>query len=452
LTISLALDEAAQARVPGRATRCGRCKLELTGGYPQWRAHWKAEHGTEHRTPTPKETSPRMSSVAPFDTATRADIDRLRQEIRERPGMSAADYDRFTRARTPEARAELIDEIDFRYQSAFFTWLRRGVGGLDAEQRAALETAGRPNSYLADATGPGARQLRALAEGTGNVGGYTVPPGFLQRLQAGMKRTSPMARVAELQETQGGAAMTFPTTDDTANTGSLIAEAAALPTPTDPTFGQKAVNAWMYTSGAIKASVQLVQDQAVDVPTWLGRTLGARVGRIANLHFTTGDGSSKPTGLQPGLTVGKQVAVGGTVTCKYDDLVDVLYSVDAEYRELPPEEAWVGWMGSDAAIRMARKALEASGREVTTEDHRQLLGFPVMSNPDWPVPAASVRSLAFGAFSLGYLVRSVIGDVIVLELNQLYAANLQRGYLAASRWDGLPTDPLAIKCLQQSAT
>jgi HK97 family phage major capsid protein len=448
LTLALDLAESAEPRVLGRSTRCGRCDLELAGGYPSWRKHWTREH----RTPTPQGETREMS-VARHDLATKADIDRIREELRRRPGMTPADFERFQRSRSPEARAELVAELDHAYADAYGRWLREGTAALTREQRAALETAARPNTYLAEVGGPVSREFRDLAEGAGAAGGFTVPPGFLTRLQAGMKRTSPMARAAELLETTTGTTTTYPSSDDTGNTGSLITEAVALPTATDPTFGQKSVKSWMYTSGVLKASVQLVQDEAIDVPGWLARTLGARVGRIFNLHATTGDGSGKPVGPQPTLTIGKTAATGSTITCKYDDLVDVLYSVDAEYRDLPPEEGfWVGWMGSDAAIKMARKAVESSGREVTTEDHRRLLGFPVMSNADWPVPAASVRSLAFGAFSLGYLVRSVVSDVVVLQLEQLYAVNLQRGYLAASRWDGLPTDPLAIRCLQQSAT
>ena len=53
-----------------------------------------------------------------------------------------------------------------------------------------------------------------------------------------------------------------------------------------------------------------------------------RIGRLANIGFTTGTGSTDPNGLITASSVGKTGTTGQTVTVIYDDLVDLIDSLE----------------------------------------------------------------------------------------------------------------------------
>jgi HK97 family phage major capsid protein len=91
-------------------------------------------------------------------------------------------------------------------------------------------------------------------------------------------------------DTDSGAPMNWPTVNDTANVGAILAENTQV-TEQDVTFGQTPLGAYMYTSRLVRVSYQLLQDSAFNLDEFLRDILGERIGRILNQHFTTGTGS-----------------------------------------------------------------------------------------------------------------------------------------------------------------
>jgi HK97 family phage major capsid protein len=190
--------------------------------------------------------------------------------------------------------------------------------------------------------------------------------------------------------------------------------------------------------------------------------LARRIGRALNPHLTNGTGGgAQPVGLVPNTTTGVTDSTGSTTSLTYDNLVDLIASVDPEYLEPLDEaapipgaaEGHVGFMGSKAALAMLRKVKDTAGQPVVTEGvPPKVLGYDFLVNPDVPVPAANAKSLLFGSFPNGYLVRRVTGDVILLRLTELYQENLQLGYLAFARADGTPADAAACRAYANSAT
>jgi len=67
------------------------------------------------------------------------------------------------------------------------------------------------------------------------------------------------------------------------------------------------------------------------------------------------------------------------------------------------------------------------------------------------VPAASAKSLMFGDFRAGYVVRDVIG-LQALRLDERFAEFLQVAFLAFQRSGGTVQDTSAYTILQNSAT
>jgi HK97 family phage major capsid protein len=321
------------------------------------------------------------------------------------------------------------------FERAFDAYMRRGMSQLNQEQRGILER----------------YEARDLSIGTNTAGGYTVPPGFLQRITDAMKAYGGMLNVANVINTDSGQPLVWPTADDTGNVGSILAENNAAST-LDVTFGQKTLSAFMYTSGIVKVSYQLLTDSAFDLNAWLPEKFAARIGRAINAHFTTGTGGgTQPSGLVPGLSNGKVGATGQTLTVTGDDLIDLIHSIDPAYRNGNGR-----FMMNDSSVKVVRKLKDTTGQYLWQPGLSQdtpdtILGYPVVINQDMPVMAANAKSIAFGDFNAAYVVRQVTG-VQVKRFDERFADALQVGFLSFARFDGTVDDARAAKLYVNSAT
>lgn len=330
---------------------------------------------------------------------------------------------------------------DAEYRNAFLKWARGGGGELDADEKRAL----RQGFVAAD------KENRALGVGTGAAGGYAVPQGFRNIIVEAMKYFNAMRQVATVITTDTGATLPWPVNNDTANIGAILAENTTI-TQQDIALAQEQLNAYMYTSKLILVSYQLLQDSAIDLESFLGRKMGQRVGRIQNQHFTTGTGTSQPTGLITGATNLSTAATGSTTLIKYADLVNTMFKVDPAYRGGPN----VKWMWSDTALATIRGLVDLQGRplwepSVQAGTPDMLLGKELIINNDLAVPAANAKTGAFGDFEAGYVIRDV-STIQTVRLDERYADALQVGWFAFLRSDGTVQDTSAFAVFQQSAT
>ena len=251
----------------------------------------------------------------------------LREALQRDPSMSVDEYLRRQKA----VDDERVGVDSPNYRALYARWLRDG----DATSPTLQDELLRADQYE--------RELRDLGVGTSAAGGYTVPPDMVRRLLFAMKRASAMLRVCDPITTMRGGPTSVPLVDDTATSGLIVTEAGAGTVDTATPFAERAFGrAYMYHSRVVKASWQLVQDLGFPVESWLPRLLAARIARAADPHFTTGSGSGQPTGLIATVTVGKQGVAGQTLTVKWVDLIDVIHSVDVDYREDQPPAGMVG--------------------------------------------------------------------------------------------------------------
>lgn len=343
------------------------------------------------------------------------------------------------------------EQGDKQYRDAWVKWMRRGREGLAQEERTVLQKGWVDGD-----------ELRAQGVATGAAGGFLVPQGFRQRLVETAKYFSSVRRVAEVIETETGNTLPWPTNDDTANVGALVGENTQV-TEQDVTLGQTQLGAYMYSSKIVRVSFQLLQDSAFNLEAWLARKLGQRIGRIQNQHFTTGTGSAQPEGIQTNAVIGKTGAVGQTITVTYDDFIDLIHSVDAVYRgDFENDEGtdvpggFVGFMMHDLSLAKARKLKDSQNRPLWEPSLQAgvpstLFGHRYKINNDMPQMAASVKSILFGNFTAGYVIRDVT-DVQILRLEERYAEFLQVGFLAFARSDGKQQDASAYRAYSNSAT
>lgn len=327
-----------------------------------------------------------------------------------------------------------------RYSEAFQAFARRGINGINAEQRDMLE------GHFVSAN---SAEFRALSVGTSAAGGYTVPPGFRDTLVETMKWYGAVRDVATVVNSDNGAPLQWPTFNGTAQIGRILAENTQV-TQTDPVFGTATLNAYMYDSDLVLVPYQFLQDTNIDVEAFLARILGERIARIQNQHFTTGTGTAQPLGIQTNATSAVTLATGNTTTLTYAGLLALVHGVDPAYRQGGQ------FMLSDAALMAGRSILDADGRPLWQPSIQAgapdtLLGYGVVINNDMPAPAAGVKSVLFGDFRRGYIIRDITG-ITVMRLGERYADFLQVGWHAYSRADATVQDPAAYRALTQSAT
>lgn len=327
------------------------------------------------------------------------------------------------------------------YREVFEKWARFGSGEMTNDEKRALR-----DGFVA-ASG----ETRALGIGTGAAGGYAVPQGFRDVLIETLKYYNAVRQVATVITTDNGATLPWPTNNDTANVGAILAENSQI-TQQDVALGQEQLSAYMYTSKLVLVSLQLLQDSAINVESFLARKLGQRIGRIQNQHFTTGTGTGQPLGLITGGTSVSTAATGSTTAIKYADLVNTIFKVDPAYRN----GGNVKWMWSDTALASIRNLVDSQNRplwepSVQAGTPDMLLGKPVIINNDLAVPAANAKTGAFGDFEAGYVIRDVTG-VQTVRLDERYADFLQVGWFAYCRTDATVQDTAAFTVFQQSAT
>lgn len=287
------------------------------------------------------------------------------------------------------------------------------------------------------------RGTNPLSTGTTTLGGYTVPETYSSQLIEKMKWYGGMMDVSTILTTNSGETMYFADIDDTTNTASLIAEGD--PTAVlDTTFGQTRLDSYMYTSGIVKMSIQLIQDNIVNLQSELDRIIPKRIGRQFNAAATTGTGSSQPQGVVGATSKGADAAAAATIS--RNDLLTLQHSVDRAYR-------FDGrYMFSDATLLAIKKLAigSADDRPLWVPSMRDgepstIEGYAYTINEDMADVGASAKSVLFGDFSKFYI--RLVNGMGVVRFDELYMANLQIGFMFYQRFDSELIDSNAIKHL-----
>ncbi len=382
----------------------------------------------------------------------------LEEELRAgEDGVKAGkeDTDPPPESRTPEQlKAEKRERVDRALRS--WTLRQDEPGDVEALKEAGFDVRNRGTEIhfrLWDGPRLG-RELRARKEArtemgvTTGYGGDTIPQTLVDTIEVALLDFGGMRQSgARIVRTAAGEEMTVPTSDDTGNSGRLLAENTQV-TETDITTSYKRLDAYKYSSDIVLVGRELLQDTAVDMPAFIGARLGERLGRITNEHFTTGTGSSQPNGVVTGASSAATTADATTVS--YEELQTLIHSIDPAYRRMAPS-----WMFSDATLLAIKKLKDGDGRPLwvdglSVREPDMLAGYPYTINQDVADIAASAKAILFGAFQF-YWIRDVL-DVILLRLDERYADYYQVGWVAFSRHDGeLVSAASPIKYLTQSA-
>lgn len=374
-----------------------------------------------------------------------ADLDKLDAQIAREQKLAEAEQrqEEIRRQQRPnpgdgEARGADDPDKPMEYREAFHRWVQVGgdMSSLSDEERAALRQGANPEARAQTTTGSG-----------GAAGGYTVPTELSNQLIRSMAAWGPMydEDVCTVITTSSGHPIDIPTINDTAVAVAQHTEAGSVTDDggVDATFGKKTLNAFAYDTEWVRFSWELAQDSIFNFETLLGSLLGERLGRRANLELTVGDGDGDPNGIVTASSKGKDAAAAAAVT--YDEIIDLVHSVDPAYRGSPKAR----FMFNDLTLGALRKLKDGEGRYIWTMGDVQqgvpgnILGYRYSVNQAMANVATGQKSIVFGDFGK-YFVRKV-GGIVMFVARERFAPDV--GLLGLVRLDGELGDTAAVKHL-----
>lgn len=292
---------------------------------------------------------------------------------------------------------------------------------------------------------------------TGAEGGYTVPQETATSLIEALKEFGGMRSVATILSTETGAALSFPTTNGTAETGEWVAENASS-TNADPTFGTVALNVFKAGSKDVAVPFELLQDSNIDIEALVNRRLAERLGRLTNTAYTVGTGSGQPNGIVTAATVGVTAAnsTSQVTAVIYDSLINLQHSVDPAYRM----RGTCQWMFNDTTLREIRKMKDSQNRPIFVPGYEsgspggspdRLLGSPITINQDVASMAASAKSIIYGDLS-AYYIRDAMEVTLFRFTDSAYTKKGQVGFLAWMRTGGNLVNTGAVRVFVNAAS
>ena len=358
------------------------------------------------------------------------EIERAQNQIKAQERLRALDADKFFNA-NPEKKDSTVE---ITVKQAVAIYLRHAASDMTPEQAVAVRN--------------------AMSTTTPAEGGYTVPAEIAKMVIDALKAFGGLRSIADVITTETGAPLSWPTSDGTAEVGEIVAENAAA-TGQDIVFGTAAVNPYKYSSKKIALPLELIQDSGIDVIAFVLDRLATRLGRITNQHYTVGTGTGQPFGVMARASVGKTGTTGQTLTVIYDDIIDLIHSVNSAYR------VNARFMLADSSLKVLRKLKDTSGRPIWMPGDAEgvtggipstLAGYQYTVNDDVAAMAANARSIAFGDFKK-FVIRDVANSFLMRRFDDsAFALSGQVGFCGWMRSGSNLLDTAAIKVYVNSAT
>jgi HK97 family phage major capsid protein len=289
-----------------------------------------------------------------------------------------------------------------------------------------------------------AAESRVMSAVDGTSGGFMVAPSsFAAQLEFALLAYGGVREVATVIRTDTGAALPFPTVNDTSNEGEQLGESEETGTQ-DIAVGIVKLSEYKFGSKAILVPFELMNDSFFSIEGMVSQTAGERLGRITNRRFTVGTGASQPKGIVAAATNGKTAA--GSTSFTADEMLDLLGSVDPAYRNQAT------WMFNDATMLAIRKLKTGDGQYLwqaglSSGVPDMVFGHGYTINQHMASAASGEKPLLFGNFKK-YVIRDV-GQLRLARTDDRYWEKDQTAFVAYMRCDGglidAGTNP--VKCM-----
>ncbi|MEM9870266.1 MAG: phage major capsid protein [Pseudomonadota bacterium] len=272
---------------------------------------------------------------------------------------------------------------------AFNGFLRKGIEGLDPDQRKIIET-------------------KALSTQTDVQGAVLVPEDFRAELLKKLTEVSPMRQAARITRTTRGEVL-LPKRD-TLPEARWEAELAPA-TETAATYSQQKVPVFTMRTFTT-ASNELIDDAAFNLEQEIASDFAESFGQKEGQAFVVGNGNTEPQGILDGNSIAETpTAAAGVFDA--DDLINLLYAVKSGYRRRG------AWMMNSACMAEVRKLKSAAGDYLWKESLAEgqpptILGQPVIEAADMPDPVPNAKAIIFGDFARCYRIIDRV-DLLLLR-------------------------------------
>jgi HK97 family phage major capsid protein len=291
-------------------------------------------------------------------------------------------------------------------------------------------------------------EARALTVNTGaSSAGYFGTSGFIAQIERIMLYFGPMLQVCRVLSTNDGRAIDMPTVDDTANSGTDVAESASVATATDPTIGEVSWLTRKIASDKVLYTAEAEEDSVFDLFSLIVDLLGERIARKANALWTLG--GTNITGVVPGCTAGNTVTSASVVTPVTHDvalataLISLINSVDIAY-----QSAGAVLMCNQVHLTRLATLQDSAGRWMYSVKDGMLDSFkgrPIKPNNNMVTTLAAGRPFIFGDFS-SYWCR-VVKNVRIRRMVELHSDTDQDAVQCFRRIGGNFANTKAVKAL-----
>lgn len=378
-------------------------------------------------------------------TEQRTFLDTVRDEARE---LTPEDHERITKM------DKELDDLDVLIRT------EERCGKAEEAVKTVIEEREAPGTVTETATGRGSaeyrdafrswaangrailtgEQLRALEVGTNSEGGYLVPEDFEATLVKSLAEFNVMRGLATVVPTTGD--KPIPTVASF-GAAAWTAEEGAF-NESDDAFGVKTLVAHKATR-LIKVSHELLEDSAFPIAAHIGDSYGRAFGTLEESAFVNGDGSSKPTGVVQGSTLGVTAAGAAAITA--DELIDLVHALRAPYRPR------ASFLVADATAGAFRKLVDGGGNYLWQPSFQagqpdRMMGYAVNISAGMPAMTTGNKSVLFGDFSHYWIGDRT--DRRFQRLNELYSTTGQVGFIMHHRTDGVLTLGEAVQHLIQA--
>ena len=267
-------------------------------------------------------------------------------------------------------------------------------------------------------------EAKAMSVGSGQDGGYLVPPEVEAEIGRLLSKASPMRQIADVRQISA-TLYKKPFNTNGAATG-WVGETAARAQTASATLAELQFPTMeLYAMPA--ATQALLDDSIVNLDQWVAQEVETVFAEQETDAFLNGDGVTRPKGIlaytklaQSSWSWGNTgyiatgVAGAFAATNPTDKLVDLIYSTKAAYRQN------ARFMISRATQAQIRKFKDAQGNYLwqpaaAADGNAMLLNFPVVESEYMPDIGTDTFSIAFGDFKRGYLIVDRVGTRILRD-------------------------------------
>jgi HK97 family phage major capsid protein len=305
-----------------------------------------------------------------------------------------------------------------------------------------------------DTAGFRALEAKALSAGSGQDGGYLVPPPAEREMLRRMTQVSPIRALATVREISTAVyKKTYSTTGPVAG---WVGETAARPQTASQVLAELSFPS-MELYAMPSATQTLLDDAALDIEAWVAGEVETVFAEQEGAAFVTGDGISRPLGFlspakvaQASWTWGKlgyvvTGAAGALPAANPSDvLIDLAYALKAGYRQN------ASFVMNRKTQALVRKLKTTTGEylwspPLTPGTPATLMNFPVVEAEDMPDVAADSTAIAFGDFRRAYLIVDRLG---IRVMRDPYTAKPYVLFYTTKRVGGGVQDYDALKLLK----